>query len=395
MLLNNVTLINSDSSVDIAIAGEKIAAIGTSVKKNQADPFQIHFTSATAFPGLINSHDHLDFNCFSILGQKKYSNYTEWGTHIHKIFKDQIDTVLKIPKNLRTGWGIYKNLLAGVTTVVNHGSRLKIDDPVITVYQEPQNLHSLKFEKGWQWKLNNPLLKNKDCVIHTGEGSDKQSSIEIDRLLKFNFFRRNLIGVHGVAMNATQAKKFKGLVWCPESNRVLLNKHARIADLKGHTPLLFGTDSTLTGNWNIWHHLRLARSLHQVNDAELFEMITRSPARLWGLNSGELQSDKDADLVIVKKKTGIPTWDDVFKTNPEDILLIIHKGSIKMFDKAMHVQLAGLPLNTQRFSRVNIKGHLKFVEGDLPGLITNIKKYNSGVQFPVEAIDTISTAAYL
>ncbi len=101
-----------------------------------------------------------------------------------------------------------------------------------------------------------------------------------------------------------------------------------------------------------------------------------SAARLWKLNSGELQSDKDADMVITKKKTGIPNWDDVFKTNPEDILLIVHKGRIKMFDKAMHVQLNSLPLNIQRFSRVSIKGHIKFVEGDLPGLIANIKSFN-------------------
>ena len=205
--------------------------------------------------------------------------------------------------------------------------------------------------------------------------------------------KRNLVGVHGVAMNASQAEKFKGLIWCPESNRVMLNKHARIADLKSHTPLLFGTDSTLTGNWNIWHHLRLARSLHQVNDAELFEMITHSPARLWNMNTGELLPDKDADLVVTKKKNGIPTWDDLFKTNPEDILLIIHKGKIRLFDKAMHPQLINLPLNISSFSRVSIKGHIKFIEGNLPGLIQSIKRYNPQTHFPVEISDTINIEA--
>jgi cytosine/adenosine deaminase-related metal-dependent hydrolase len=393
MLLHNLTPIHSDHAVDISVVGEKIATIRNLGKKDLSDPFQIHFTSATVFPGLINSHDHLDFNCFSILGQRKYSNYSEWGLHIHKIFNRQIDSVLKIPQNIRTEWGIYKNLLAGVTTVVNHGSRLKIENPMINVYQEPQNLHSVKFEKAWKWKLNNPILKNKDCVIHTGEGSDKQSSAEIDQLLKFNLLKRNLVGVHGVAMNASQAKKFKGLVWCPESNRVMLNKHARITDLKTHTPILFGTDSTLTGNWNIWHHLRLARSLQQANDPELFAMLTSSPARFWNMNNGEILEDKDADMVITKKKTGIPTWDDIFKTNPEDILLIIHKGVIKLFDKAMYPQLVSLPLNMQRFSRVSIKGHTKFVAGDLPALISAIKSYNPTVNFPIEVSDVVNSVA--
>ena len=52
--------------------------------------------------------------------------------------------------------------------------------------------------------------------------------MKLTELLKFNLLKRNLVGVHGVAMNATQARQFKGLIWCPESNRVLLNKHARI-----------------------------------------------------------------------------------------------------------------------------------------------------------------------
>ncbi|HEY4935102.1 MAG TPA: amidohydrolase family protein, partial [Puia sp.] len=358
MLLNNVTPINESRPVNIAVSGEQIMAIGAGNISNDADPIQIQFTSATVFPGLINSHDHLDYNCFPILGQRKFINYTEWGKYIHKTYKDYIDAILKIPQNLRTDWGMYKNLLAGITTVVHHGSYLKIENPLINIYQEPQNLHSVKFEKNWKWKLNNPLLKNKDCVIHAGEGSDKQSSDEIDQLLKFNFLKRNLVGVHGVAMNTVQAKKFKGLIWCPESNRVLLNKHAHIAALKAHIPMVFGTDSTLTGNWNIWHHLRLARSLHQVTDTELFGMITSSPANLWDLNKGELKADKDADLIVVKKKGGIQTWNDVFKTNPEDILLILHKGKIRMFDKAMHSQLISLSVNLHRFSRISIKGNV-------------------------------------
>jgi hypothetical protein len=124
-------------------------------------------------------------------------------------------------------------------------------------------------------------------------------------------------------------------------------------------------------------------------------MVTGSAAMVWNLNSGEIQPDKNADLVVTKKKNGIPTWDDVFKTNPEDILLIVHKGNIKMFDKAMHVQLVNLPLNNQRFSRVSIKGHVKFIEGDLPALITNIKTFNPHVQFTVEITEAMNTPACL
>jgi cytosine/adenosine deaminase-related metal-dependent hydrolase len=394
VLLNNITPINGSRPINIAIFGDRILSIETESKRSATDPAQIQFTSATVFPGLINSHDHLDFNCFSILGQRKYADYTEWGQYIHKTYKDHIDSVMKIPQNLRADWGVYKNLLAGITTVINHGSFLKLENPLINIYQKPQSLHSVRFEDNWKWKLNNPLLKNRDCVIHTGEGSNQQSSDEIDQLLKYNLLKRNLVGVHGVAMSTAQARYFKGLVWCPESNRVLLNKQAHISTLKDHTRVVFGTDSTLTGNWNLWHHLRFTRSLHQVNDSELFDMVTSSPSKLWNLNTGELKPGKDADIVIVKKKIGIPSWDDLYKTNPEDILMIIHKGKIRMFDKAMYSQLICLPFNFQRFSQIIVKGSLKYIEGNLPALIAGIKTHNPEINFPVEGHEKIATSFY-
>src|ERR1700712_534116 len=119
MLLNNLTLINESRPVNISIADEKITEIDRQKKTTSAETAAFDFTDAFAFAGLINSHDHLDFNCFSPLGRNSYNNYTEWGNHIHAAYKTEIDAVLKIPQQLRINWGMYKNLLAGVTTVVN------------------------------------------------------------------------------------------------------------------------------------------------------------------------------------------------------------------------------------------------------------------------------------
>ena len=79
MLLNNVTLVNESQPVNITVLGEKITSIGREKINDEANHFQIHFTKALAFPGLINSHDHLDFNCFSVLGERKYCSYMEWA----------------------------------------------------------------------------------------------------------------------------------------------------------------------------------------------------------------------------------------------------------------------------------------------------------------------------
>ncbi len=383
-------LVGERQPVNIAVKGEKIVAI-TGKAIDHPDNFQIQFAEAIAFPGLINSHDHLDFNCFSILGKNTYPNYSDWGNHIHESFKGEIEATLQIPVRMRAAWGMYKNLVTGVTTVVNHGRFLKIPNPIINIYQKAQNIHSVLFEKKWKWKLNNPMLKNKVCVIHTGEGVDEQSHKEISELLKYNLLRKDLIAVHGVAMDVTQADKFKGLIWCPESNRVLLNKHANIEYLKAHTTLVFGTDSTLTGSWNIWEHLRLARSLQQVNDMELFKMVTSSPARLWNMNCGELAVNKDADIVIAKINFETATLSNFYNINPENILMVIHKGNIRMFDKTMLSQLNGLKLNLTGFNRISINGDIKHVKGDLPTLMKAIRQHHPRVNLPFDIYEENSS----
>ena len=384
MRLNNVRFVNGIEQINIEVAAGKIKAITKENNTSVPCSIEFDFAGAMAFPGLINSHDHLDFNCFAALGEKTYSNYTEWGKHIHKEYKNEINSVLQIPQKLRIEWGIYKNLLAGVTTVINHGDKLPIENPLITVCQDAQNLHSVRFQKNWRWKLNDPLLKNKTCVIHTGEGADKSSCNEIDELLQWNLLQRKIIGVHGVAMNKQQAKKFEGLVWCPESNKFLLSQHAQIDQLKKNTSVVFGTDSTLTGRWDIWQHLRLAREQQMVNDEELFSMINIHPAHLWNLNTGEMQIGRDADIVFAKAASNCTTFNDFFSLSPSMILMVIHRGEIRLFDKSMLDQVSKTTIDLKNFSAVTINGAIKFVQGDLPALLHRISSYSKHAALPAD-----------
>ncbi|NNU33993.1 hypothetical protein HK413_07175 [Mucilaginibacter sp. S1162] len=131
----------------------------------------------------------MDFNLFPQLGNRYYNSYTEWGKHIQTNYKDEIAAVLKVPLNLRVEWGIFKNLLCGVTTVVNHGEPLPIANAPINV-EQCHSIHSVQFEKRWKLKLNNPLKRKLPVVIHVGEGSDEQSKREIDTLIRWNLLKK-------------------------------------------------------------------------------------------------------------------------------------------------------------------------------------------------------------
>ncbi|MFA6085044.1 amidohydrolase family protein [Mucilaginibacter sp.] len=380
MILNNVCIADSDKKVNIRISRGKIAQISDAPLTDENCP-QLMFINAIIFPGLINSHDHLDFNLFPKLGNKTYPSYTEWGKHIHKTYADEIAAILKIPKELRERWGMYKNLLCGVTTVVNHGERSGMRNALINIFEKPQSIHSIQFEKEWKKKLNNPLQINKPAVIHIGEGTNAAARNEVNKLLKWNLLNRKLIGIHGVALTPTQAKSFKAIVWCPQSNYFLLDATAKANHLKKFTQILFGTDSTLTGSWDIWDHIRMARKTQMLTDEELYQSLTTKAAVVWQLNTGNIQEGFDADLIIARAKTSTPGLTSFYDTRPDDILLVMHRGNIRLFDESIYHQLDGN--NLYNFNKIHIGNSIKYVQGDITGLIAQIKQYKPDADIPV------------
>lgn len=357
----------------IVIKGDRIQSIQSLEQDNSAaNDHRIQFRDAVALPGFINSHDHLDFNLYPLLANRVYNNYTEWAKDIQKTGKKEIEAVRRIPEELRVEWGCYKNLLNGFTTVVNHGKKLRIGNSPVHVFQSCTSLHSTAFEEFWKIKLNNPFDKNRLIVMHIGEGRDGMAAKEIEIVRRWNLLNKKIIAVHGIAMNNDQANHFEGLVWCPASNRKLIGETVEIDELN-NMPIVFGTDSTLSAGWNAWVHFRLGLGEPGMNELELLEMLTIAPAQLWDMKGkGILEENAIADIIITEQN------DDLFQNNPEDMLMVIQNGKIRLFDESLadQIQLAG-------FSRLSINNRVKYVEGDLPGLLKKIRSYYPSIDLPV------------
>jgi cytosine/adenosine deaminase-related metal-dependent hydrolase len=378
MILNNLAIRGMSPIPDMAgrivfeggrIRGIQPAAAGYSRENNH----YIHFTDAVAFPGLINSHDHLDFNLFPLLANQVYNNYTDWARDIQQSKQKEISAILRIPEDVRIEWGCYKNLLNGFTTVVNHGKKVMVNDSPVHVYQSCTSLHSTAFERNWRWKLNNPFNTSRIVAMHIGEGNDEMAGKEINSVTRWNFFRKKIVAVHGIAMNKKQAGRFEGLIWCPASNELLIGATAAVKDLGNKVPVVFGTDSTLSSGWNVWEHFRLGLKQSGITEQNLLDMLTSLPAQLWGMKGrGSLKENTEADMVIAEQKAGF------FENNPENILMVIQKGKVRMYDESLAGQIQ-LPF----FSKVTINKRVKFVEGDLPGLIRKIRSSCPSIDLPV------------
>lgn len=383
-MLHNLHIINENAKNILVDKGQ---IHFTSADAQIAEAAQhLHFENCIAFPGLINSHDHLDFNLFPRLGNRIYNDYVEWGNDIHSVNKQAISEVLKVPRHLRVKWGVYKNLLSGVTTVVHHGHYVEdMPDAPVNVFQDCNMLHSIQLEKRWRLKLNNPFANKRPWVVHIGEGTNLMAHKEIDSLIRWNILGRKLIGIHGVALDTRQARSLEALIWCPDSNFFLVGATADIAKLKAVTKIVFGTDSTVSAGWNIWEQLRLARKTGLLTDAELFHSLTTVPADLWDLrNTGVLKEGMSADIVIAKQKGAEGRLDAFFRLEPEDIQLILKKGEIVLFDWPLLQQLNFSDAHLKGYSPVLVNGACKYVKGDLPALIKAIHEYAPGLPLPVE-----------
>ncbi len=379
MILHDVSLHGAAERKHIHIKNGIIRTI--TARREMLDQLQdeerLELKGALVLPGFINSHDHLDFNLFPQLGNRLYANYTEWGRDIHRANADVVSEVQQIPLSLRIQWGLYKNLLNGFTTVVNHGKYLQTGDELVNVFQDCYSLHSPAFEKNWVLKLNHPLRNRKPFVMHIGEGTDEKARSEISRVVRSNFFTRRIIAVHGVAMDKQQAASFAAIAWCPASNFFLFGKTASIDFLKQAAKIVFGTDSTLTSSWYAGEHFKTAIDTGMVDEKELLNMLTADPAGVWGLEDrGVVEEGMRADLLITENSS------DFFTEIPAGMLIVMKGGEIKLVTENLQQQLQ-LPGVTD-FDMIVIKGKRMLVKPGLLKLAKEILSFYPAAEIPFE-----------
>jgi len=383
VVLNNVSILNnSGNHFCVSILDGKINSVIAEPVKGSNHSHIINFKDALVFPGLFNAHDHLEFNLFPRLRSRYYRDYLEWGNDIQKLYSKEIDAALKIPVELRMKFGMIKNLLNGITTVMHHGNKsIKKSDQIVSVISNYNFLHSVSLERNWRIKLT--LMLNKlPFVIHLGEGVGAAMENEVNKLFKWNLFKREIIAVHGIGLNTNHADKLAALIWCPDSNLFLYNKTANVFELKNRIPVLFGSDSNLTSDPNFWNHIRIARVINALNDEELINSITSLPSELLNIKDiGKIKNGYLADIVVVKKKSE-NNYDAFFNINPEDILLIIRSGKIILFDESLEHECAYL-----NYCRFKIRGAVKFAEKEIVSVIKKLEGYNIRLPLELSTID--------
>ncbi|HEY6950947.1 MAG TPA: amidohydrolase family protein [Bacteroidota bacterium] len=366
---------------DIRISGSTIAEICDQIQPSKND-FVVSVEDNFVFPGLINSHDHLEFNLFSRLGDPPYQNYVEWSTDIHRSSREEILKITSIPLKYRLLWGAYKNLFSGVTTVVHHNRyswRFRWRYPV-EVFKDYDWIHSLQLEKRDLKKL---LTSTKALrFIHLAEGIDEGSSKEFTALRKLGGLTKNTVIIHGVGLTdqdiEVMGQVAAGFVWCPSSNLFLFGRTANIEKILGRMPVVLGTDSTLTGSFTMFDELRTAHRLVSLEMNEIVGLVTSAPADLLHMNKGRIQENASADLLVVNATHSDP-FNVLLNLTPKGITCLMKNG-VPIFGDSQFAE--GLRKHGRTYSTISVGDREKFVIGDFHGLVRNIRRYSPGLLLP-------------
>jgi cytosine/adenosine deaminase-related metal-dependent hydrolase len=314
-------------------------------------------------PGLINAHDHLEFNLFPTLGQGPYGNATEWARDIRRPERSPVREHLRVPKPVRLWWGALKNLLSGVTTVCHHNPyqpEVFGPDFPVRVVRRMAWAHSLEFEDGLAERFR-AAPRGWPFVVHCGEGVDACARCEVQRLDAEGALDSRTAIVHGVGLTPAGIdlvrRRRASVIWCPSSNLGMLGRTVSRAVLRSGVPVALATDSALSAPVDLLDELTVARRF--LPATRLYEMVTRVPARMLRLSPRALAGD----WIAVRSRARTP-WDALFDGA---IALVVVGGRIRLISPELAEQLP--KPERRRFQHLHVEHRAPvLVDADVAGL---------------------------
>ena len=294
----------------------------------------LHVRDGELYPGLVNAHDHLHRNHYGRLGHPPYQDAYEWGEDIHHRFAEAIARGRAMPRREALLRGAWKNLRAGVTTVVHHDAwedDFDRDFPLRVVRIETAD--ALRRTAALPAATNGAPF-----AIHLAEGVSTAAADEVRELDARGLVTGDLLAVHAVGVDARGIQRLRAagaaVVWCPSSNRFLFGRTVPAELLAPGIDVLVGSDSLLTADGSLLRELRVARDLGLVSHARLHDAVGATAARRLGVAPPSLDVGARADVIVLRRP--------LLEATESDVVLVVADGVLRVADPALLPALGAL-----------------------------------------------------
>lgn len=358
-------------ALNLEVRGGRLSFSAPNSRDAGAGTPVLDLTGCLVLPGLINAHDHLEFNLFPSVGRGTYKNAKSWAADIYQPSVSPVKEHLALSKHARMIWGGLKNLLSGVTTVAHHNP---LDDTVldssfpVNVVKRFGWAHSLDFSPDLVERFRT-TPDDWPFILHAGEGIDEHASSEIGRLDALGVLSGRTVLVHAIGLDQPDLQLLRArrsaLVWCPTSNISTYGKTLCASALQSDLSVVLGTDSALTAQVDLIDEIEVARRTDQLTAENLFEMVTTRSARVLRLNDGEgtIREGGVADLVVVEDRGQSPA-EALQRMQPEMVMV---RGKVRLVSPRLLERTS--VFDASGWHAVNVEGRGKwFTDVNLPSL---------------------------
>ena len=330
-------------------------------------------------PGLINSHDHLEFSLYPNIGDGPYDNAAQWAQDIHTNRGGLIAQYRRVPRSTCLWWGAIRNLLCGATTVCHHNPVTpEITGPgfPIRVMSEFAWAHSPSLEPGLARKFAESR-SDLPFILHAAEGVDEGSAQEIFELDRIHALDHRTVLVHGLACTAEAVslinQRLAALILCPTSNEFLFDRSPSATFVRSLDTVLLGSDSPLTAAGDLLDEIRFAHTRIGLDANSLYGMVTNRPAEVFRLQRGEgsLKPGSVADILLVRD-TGLSPAETLAQLTSDQIELVILGGRIQLAGPALIERLPSAL--RQGLERFEVDGQARWVRAPIDKLLAEAEE---------------------
>ncbi|MDR1388900.1 MAG: amidohydrolase family protein [Treponema sp.] len=350
--------------------------------------------ASCVYPGLINTHDHLQGNYRPAVGPRRgqfYFTWPPWDNDLKasETFKERS----RLSREDLYALSGYKCLFSGVTTVNDHfpqkfNAEILPTLPVRAILEyglaHESSSYDLKWGDGLAVEHERAVQNSWPFITHLSEGFDEESLNAVDYMEANKFLDNHCLFVHCIGLSDSDIKKIAAagasVSWCGFSNMFMFNVTCKIRKLlNAGVNVCIGTDSSATGSANLLEEIKYDRQLYrrlygeELSAKTIFLMVTANAAKAFWMEekTGVLDEGKLADILVLKQNNDDP-YENLVASSMNDIELLVLEG-MPVFGETRFLDLCDGKLPAD-YTQITVDGRSMFVKGDPAGLYRECRK---------------------
>lgn len=337
-------------------ADEKIAAV-----QKAGDPPPEGFdgarrvrTGGNIYPGLIDLHGHMVYNCLSLWSPagrtEPYTSRYQWpGAHDYEArISDPANALGALAGKALLKYVEVKAVVGGTTAVQGSAKMAypyegwlvrNVEYETFGTGRKSVYQSALPLKDDTEYAKEVERMKAGSAFIyHLSEGTDPELVAEYVKLRKEKCLLPRLGAIHCTALQQDNFEEWgpKGsaVIWSPFSNLWLYRETTKADEATGAgLRVCLGADWSPSGSKNLLGELKVADTWNKAHlkgafsDQQLCEMATANPADAlgWGDRLGRLKVGLHGDVLVTSDRGGDP-YRNLIESIERDVLLVAING---------------------------------------------------------------------